>query len=382
MSTVITAPRDENDWVGYERVAARSFGKSTRNTAMFREHGLTRLVLDGGQVIAGATALLAHQYFGGRAVPAGCVSLVCVSPEHRGNGLAARLIADLVAQMRSYGCLVASLWTPSTGVYRRWGWEVTGVGRRWVLPTRALRTRPDAGYRVVPGLVPEVRTLHERVAIRWDGPVRRPGWWWRWKYPSDSDHAVYRLVGSDDQVRGFVTYQPRLTEPWGHHIEVSECWAADSEALLGLYDFLGGHATLSDQVTFTQAALPAMPSFLWRLDQHEATEQGWYPWMMRMLDPEAALRARGWPDGVSGELELEIGAGKRISVKADGARTTVSAGGTGQIRIPEGEFVAWYAGALDAGRLRELAWPGARTADIELMTALVSGRGPWLPDTF
>lgn len=375
MRTVITAPRGDADWAGYERLATASFGKPATNVAVFREHGLARVVLDGGEVIAGATALLAHQYFGGRAVPAGCVSLVCVSPEHRGRGVAAELIADLVAQLRARGCVVASLWTPSTGVYRRWGWEVAGIGRQWTVPTRSLRQAKHTGHRVVPGLVPAARDLHDEVASRWDGAVRRPDWWWRWKYPSTSDQSTYRLVDADGEVRGFVAYRRKLVEPWGYHLEVSDCWAADHDALAGVYDFLGGHATLSDQVTFTRAALPAMPSFLWRLDQHDAVDRGWYPWMIRVLDVPAALRARGWPAGVTGRLDLEIGATGRVVL--DGS--TVSEGGTGRVRLSEGDFAAWYAGALDAARLREL---GCDPEDVDLMTALASGRGPWLPDTF
>jgi predicted acetyltransferase len=375
MRTVVTAPRGDADWAGYARLATASFGKPAHNVATFREHGMTRLVLDGDEVIAGATALIAHQYFGGRAVPAGCVSLVCVAPEHRGRGVAAELIADLVAHMRARGCVVASLWTPSTGVYRRWGWEVAGIGRQWTVPTRSLRQAKRTEHRVVPGLAPAVRELQDEVASRWDGPVRRPGWWWDWKYPSTSDQSVYRLVDTDDRVRGFVAYRRKLVEPWGYHLEVSDCWAADGDALAGLHNFLAGHATLSEQVTFTRSSLPAMPSFLWRLDQHDATDRGWYPWLLRVLDVPAALRARGWPAGVTGTLDFEVGA-TRVRLDADG---TVSEGGAGRIRLSDGEFAAWYAGALDAGRLREL---GCRPEDVTLMTALTSGRGPWLPDTF
>lgn len=380
MSTTIAAPRDDRDWVAYRRIAAHSFGASAEHVTTFREHGMTRLVLAGGEVIAGATALLTHQYFGGRAVPAGAVSMVCVAPEHRGRGVAAALIDDLATMMRAHGCLVTSLWTPSTGVYRRHGWAVAGVGREWTVQARSLRAAKRTDHRVVPGAGPGVRDLHERVAARWNGPVRRPEWWWRWKYPSTEDVSAYHLADPAGRVCAFVAYRREPAAPWGHRVVVTDCWAADHDALTGVYDFLGGHATLADHVTFTRSTLPAMPSFLWRLDQHDATDQGRYPWMIRVLDVAAALRARGWPAGVRGDIGFLVGAAHRVTLHADGPGTTVTAGGDGRVRLSEGDFAAWYAGALDAGRLGELVTSAPE--DIELMTALTSGRGPWLPDTF
>lgn len=110
-------------------------------------------------MVGGAIARTTHQFFGTNAVPVGCVSDVCIRPDWRGRGIAKELVDALVDQLRLDDVPLSTLWTPAPGVYRRWGWEVAGLGRRWSIGTSALRSLSAGTAVLMPGFVEGTRQL-------------------------------------------------------------------------------------------------------------------------------------------------------------------------------------------------------------------------------
>ncbi|CCH32522.1 GNAT family N-acetyltransferase [Actinosynnema sp. NPDC047251] len=378
---IVTAPRHQRDWDQYSRLAAESFGGDHRDLTCHRSRGPAAVAVVDDEVIGGAVALRAHQFFGGSAVPTGCVADVCVRPEWRGRGVARRVIDTLMDRTRADGGVLSTLWTPATGVYRRWGWEVAGLGRRWSVPARGLRSLPAAPGDVVPGFTEPARELQRDLARAWDGPLRRPSWWWDWKY-SDSEHRCYTLVvGGEPQ--GLLGVRVRPVEPWGQDLVVSDFWARDTASGRALLRFLGGFGSMAHTVHFDTGTLANLPALVWELPQHELREQGWYPWMLRLLDIPAALESRGWPRTVTGRLDLAITgpAAQRLVLEVADGRAVTSPGGTGAVALSPGQLAAWYAGTLDPPALTRSLGP-LDDGIVELMGMLTRRTEVWLPDVF
>jgi len=90
------------------------------------------------------------QFFGGRSVPMGGVGGVAVAPEHRGKGLARRVVTEAIQAMRTRGEAISTLFPATTTLYRGLGYELAGaavwhqVSPRWLHELRgssSLETR-------------------------------------------------------------------------------------------------------------------------------------------------------------------------------------------------------------------------------------------------
>ncbi|MFD9440600.1 enhanced intracellular survival protein Eis [Streptomyces sp. NPDC060006] len=392
--TQITAPRDDDDLAQYARLAHQSFAIDFDDLDVLRVHGTVRLAVSGPRVLGGVTALPVRQFFGGTELPACCLSTVCVAADQRGRGVARRLVEQAVREQRESGAVVSSLWTPSMGVYRRWGWEIAGTTSTYGFPMDffvrdALRRGALRDFAVTELMDPTEHPLHRRLAADgWNGPVDRPAWWWKWKYPqADPDSQLFALAGADGGTHALVGYTRKNEAPWGHALEVTDYWAADPAAVDLANAFIGSHRSQAVAVRFRHGVLPDPATLLWGSDQYSGSHQHWHPWMLRLLDPRGALVRRSWPEHAFGRLDLRIvhpdTSEEDLLVTVEAGSADVVTGGTGRLRIPVTLLASWYSGALSTDRLlRRSAADDATREDRRLLVAMSAGSRAWLPDLF
>ena len=120
----------------------------------------------GDRLVAVVGDRVQGQWFGGRVVPASGISSVSVAAGERGKGYAQLLVARVLAAARERGAAVSTLFPTAPALYRRMGWEETGVLTWWDLPTSAL-----AGLRPPPGTT--TRPCNGRGQGNYPRPVRR-----------------------------------------------------------------------------------------------------------------------------------------------------------------------------------------------------------------
>jgi predicted acetyltransferase len=386
----VRAPRDESDWDGYTEVLVRSFGADAETWRTWfdgpRDHAIVRLAVDGGRVVAGAAALPVGQRFGGRVVPAAGVAAVSAAPEARGRGAAGQVLEALAAAAREAGILVAPLWSARTTVYRRAGWELAGRAHAHAVELERLRGLGGRGEAVLdPG--GETRALQAALVERFDGPLERPEWWWRWRYERDRPHPRERVGWVEDgRLTGFASFE-RAPSDGGYVIGVHELWTGTREALGGLAGFLASHASIAPEVRLYQRAAPETPDLAWLLPPGTVRTEARDPWMLRLLDPAAALAARGWPRSAAVRLELEVAdpwrpGPERLRLEVEGGEARTSPVGEGRVRLGVGALAAWYAGALPPTRAARLGLAAGPAADLLAMDALTGDRPVWLPDAF
>ncbi len=389
----VAPPAGPEDWDGYIRVSADSFSTTLAETKEWFAGSDTdgaRVALvakEGARVVAGAMAYLMPQRFGGREVPAGAVGDVCVAPDRRGRGAARLLMRGLAKAMREAGALVSPLWPSTLRFYRREGWEVAGKALTWSLPPIRLETLRGAGEPVSePG--PEFRAVHAGAVAGHDGPLVRPDWWWRWRWPEAAPEGARRLGWVED---GRPTGLMRTRSPGGDDhtraLHVCELWTATPDALRGLLGVLGSESTQFAEVRFQMACLPPTPDLLWVLPEFPLNASHPETWLLRVLDPAGALAARGWPTGAEARVSLELhdpaaDRPERLVLEVGAGEAAVTAGGDGRVRVGVGAFSAWYAGGLSATRAAGLGLAEGSPQDLLAMDGLTGDRPVWLSEDF
>lgn len=390
--TVIAAPRHEGDWRGYADVVAQAFGedRAAAHASMAAEPvrgAVVRLAREGDAVVGGTLAYRVEQLFGARPVPAGAVANVAVLPQARGRGVALDLMRALEAAMREAGLAVSPLWPSTTALYRRAGWEVAGLAARHAVRTAALAGRGAPGRPLPEPPLERVHRLQRDRAEAWDGPLVRPAWWWSLRQPSGQEGLFRYGWEEDGALTGHLAYRHVPAGDAGYGLRVLDLWTATPGALAGLTGLLGSHGAVAPETSFAPSALPLVHDLLWSPAAGDVRVTEHAPWMLKLIDPAAAVAARGWPAGARGRAEIALAgpAGavpRRHVLEVHDGSATLTPGGAGTLGMGSRGLAAWYAGALGAPRAARLGLMDGPPEALEALDALLDPRPAWLPELF
>ena len=297
------------------------------------ESGQMLGAFDGTRLVATARFHAMGQWWHGRQMPMAGVAGVKVAPEARGRGVGRALLTRLLADIADRGYPVSALFPTTLPLYRSLGWEIAGGKYETELPTRSLAAlaRPDqdvaAGVPAPAGPVPAgpvsagvpvpaaplpdgdpaglrratpadsaaiVQTfsrVHE--ALLDCGPnTRSPADLTDWL--DDEDNFAYL---ADD---GFLSYRfARGTS----ELQVDCLVAASAATARAFWQILSSHATMAQTV---RACLAPADPVTWLLTEPAAVTTLEESWMLRLIDPAAAVSARGYPAAASVSVVLEL----------------------------------------------------------------------------
>ncbi|NSC24956.1 GNAT family N-acetyltransferase [Streptomyces albus subsp. chlorinus] len=388
---VHTAP-DDAAFAGYLAHTRHAFGKAPYDHATLRAHGVTAVAARGDEVLGGGLFLPFAQHFGGRPVPSGGVAWLAVAPWARGAGLARRLTEEGTDRLRhEHGAHLACAWTPAPGLYRRWGWESVAVASSHTLdPARLPPVRGDFTA-VVPDESARAR-LRDRLAAGWNGPLRHPSWWRGWKQRV-TEGALTLGVTREGTLAGYATVTVEPHRPWGVAAVVHELWHDGLDALPALLEAVTAGSPQVREIRLRRSVLPRPGPLQWALDHYTVREEGWYPWVLTLLDVRRALEARGWDPQPGGGVRLEVvtpeGRSAPYALTFEEGLLHAQRGSpppghpaTRTVRLPAGTLAAWYAGALPLRHAARLGLADGAPRDLALLDALATGPTPWLPDSF
>jgi predicted acetyltransferase len=361
------------------------------------EQGLFLGAFTGGTPAGAAMGHDMRQYWHGKAVGCAGVAAVKVAPEYRGRGIGRRLMTELLDLIAERGYPLSVLYPATMPIYRSLGWELAGAKHRFTVPARSLLAlrEPDeaasgggAGHRdvairragpadaaTVVGIIGEThRAARDCGPVTWDvGPAAE--WLGR--------ENLYTYLAGDAGDAGFAAYE------WdGDDLWVERVHARSPETLRALWSVIASHSSIADNVTGLTA--PSDP-FWWLTRERDATITRRAMWMLRVVDLQGAIAARGFPSAVSASVPLAIRDQARPG-NAGSWRLTVT-GGTGTL-IPNGSVsspvplqlgprgvAALYAGTpLATLRLAGLASGGSQEADTALDAAFAAT--PYMLDEF
>ena len=258
---------------------------------------------------------------------------VAVLPENRGQGLVQRLMAEVVRQAEQP---ISVLYPTASKIYRRSGWEVVGTLDDTVISLSALPRGRGASLRAATvDDASAMRALYDGLGASTSGLLTRDGP----SFPEGAvrllQHDVVTLAVEDGQVTGYLAYDRGRGYRAGGQLRVWDCICATPGALTALVDSVASWSSVAETVRWRgstrdlahlmEGAVP-VPSEV-------------QPWMLRVLDPIAAVAARGYEPGTTQAAFSVDGTGFRLEV----------AGGRGVlVEVPAADLpvVTWQGLAL------------------------------------
>jgi predicted acetyltransferase len=367
---VIVRELHDDDWEQRAALGSLVFGYP-RPTEAPPSDGASRMgAFDGsGRLVAAVTGRAYEQWWVGRSVPMCGIAGVAVHPDARGQGLVRRLLDVLLERIEAP---VSVLFPTAPGIYRGQGWEVVGTLDDTLAPLTALPQAAEVETRsAAPEDLPAIHALYTGRGRSGSGLLTREG-------PSFPDGPA-GLLGLDvvtvavegGRVTGYVSYDRGQGYVHGGPLRVWDCLATSAPAYRSLLaslatwsavvDCANVRGTRADLETACPAALPA-----------PAKAQ---PWMLRVLDPVAALGARGYLSDGSASFAL-AGQGFRLEVIGrKGELTAVPAGDLPALQ-PQGLAL------LHAGVAARLAERGLASRPVPELEALLAGPAPEILDYF
>jgi predicted acetyltransferase len=349
----------------------------------------------GARLVGIAGVRRTGQYFGGRAVPMGGVHAVAVAPDRRGRGVGRRLLTALLLRMRERGEVLSTLFPATSRPYRAVGFERAGAMCWRRIAPRELELLPRAqGMEVAPVArdeIPRLADCYAEVAQGSNGFLERSSGWWEvlrdllW-----AERSVFAARDAAGRIRGYVVYRQLEGEytllggPF--RLALDELVFCERDAGLALWRLLGSWLPQIDAILWRGTAEDPV---LWLLPEQEIGLVAEVRWMSRLVDPAAAVAARGFAEGIEAEAHLELGdpilplnQGRYVLRVAKG-RGELAPGGRGDVGLDAGAFASLFTGYATpdvlarAGRLA--GGPGASRA---ALAAAVAGPTPFMLDQF
>lgn len=330
------------------------------------------------------------QWFGDRRVPVAGIAAVTVAPEVRSRGVGRALVLAGLDAAHERGEPLATLFPLTRAVYRRAGFELAGAHHRARVTTAALAglDPPADDVEVVPGAADDLDDLLalDREAARLEpGGLDRPRTF-AMRALRAGEHGFCILARRAGELVGYVVYEHGATEPdrpTFFQLEVQDLVAVDADARRSLLRVLGSHASGAATVSMTVA--PEDPLELWLPEQAWSALPVTWRWMTRLVDPAAAVAARGWPTGVEVTAHLHVSdptwpdRGGAWTFRLVDGHAELSRGGPGTVAVDVGALASWFTGYRTASTLAAYGrLHGADRGTLRSLDAATAGPTPWV----
>jgi len=334
------------------------------------------------------------QWWLGRALPSAQVLQLATPPQHRGAGHGARLLHGLLAELHDDGVPLATL-TPSTfAFYRGSGFEVAGSWT-WYEARAEHLPRSSAPYRPRPVSLDdpaELAGVYRRVAPSRHGAFERDERSWRrlLRRTKDRTSAAFVLDGPDGPAGWAVaTLEFRdQPEPFQTRVEVVD-WGCLPGADAALFALFAGYASMNGVVAWSGP--DPDPAAIWALKDRFARLTDRWHWMLRLVDLPAALQARPWPSGVTGQVVFRVDdpvcpwntGGWRLELADGEARVEPAAApGSGPAADIRGLASLFTGFASPDDLVRAGLLSGFDPAAVELLRAAFASPRPWTAEFY
>jgi len=347
-------------------------------------HAHMRAVRRAGRAVAGMTIIPMGHYFGGQSVRAGGITAVGVAPDQRGSGVGRWMLQQSLEELHRQGVPIATLYPATTAFYRRTGFERAAQRLLYDVPLAEIGVR-DYSLEAVPAGPSEyaaIKQLYVQQALRTSAFIDRPEFYWN-SILEPKDKRVYSFIVQHDGVpEGYVIFSHAA---WGETLKVNDIVALTPAAGRRLLTLLADHRSMTETMR-----LPGGPNdtLLFLMPEQKQKVGASLDLMLRIVDLVGALTARGYPAGVSAELQLDVrdevlpwNNGRFIVTIAD-RRARVRSGGDGRVRLHVRDLATLYSGYLTPQELQAASNLAASQADLATAAQIFAGPRPWTPDMF
>ncbi len=323
----------------------------------------------GGLVLAHAFLFDLEAWFGGRRVKVGAIASVGVAPEARGEAVARALLDELHHLASARENVLTLLYPFRQGFYSRHGYVAVSPTRLLALHPRAVPEAWGDPFQA-PGVVRAANAGDRAgIAAAYENSARgRSGWLVRpdrlWEKRLLDERLRWFVLDRQGTVAGYVSWTLRQEEPHAEtRLEVGDLVAEDEPARRRLLALIGAQRDQVNEVTLEVDADDPIDRALIDMDlarhgtarvEHAVGTLVAGP-MLRLLDVQAAIEARGYPVDGGIEFALDGAPPQRIEVKGGRAKLVSSRGGP-LVRVDRLSLGAVLYGGLAASHAARIGW--------------------------
>ncbi len=265
------------------------------------------------QIIGTTTVFPAQMWLSGVPVSVGAVAGVMVVPKFRRKGVASKMIGFGIVRMLAEGRAMSVLFPFSHKYYNKFGYGTVGDAHVYrINPANLIIFEEGRNVRPFePSDLPMMRVIYKGQMTWHNGWFTRSNAWW--------DEIVARwpnimVFDNEGMIEGYFSYEIKTASRGERVLHVREFFAAEDPALRGLIGYL---AVQNDGDVIEYLAPPNTPlrHALHQPIADDAQNRGWIfndlchitpgP-MARIINLPAALTARFYTRGVSGERVLQV----------------------------------------------------------------------------
>jgi len=382
-------PVGEIEQRAYAEIVDYAFGRSGNLDDILREPPENLWVARSGtQLIGGLGAAPVGQWFGGRSVPMGAVFAVAIAPEYRSTGVGAALMGNALGWMRERGLALSTLFPATQPVYRRVGYEQAGMLYLYKQPIATLPTDRDglAVRRALETDRDSLERLYAERAARTAGHMDRDRVMWDDVWQPKHEQVDAYVVEQEGIPQGYAVYT-HSRDPDGrvYSLVAKDLVAVTPAAARALLGFFAGHRATRQTLEWRG---PAADPLLLHLPNQDYTHQRRKLWMLRILDVEAALTARGYRPDIDTELHLDLRDdvlpinGGRWTMRVANGKAEVQRGGHGSLRLGVRGLASLYSGLHSAEDLAIAGLVEGSPRELARASTIFAGPAPWMPDHF
>lgn len=252
-------------------------------------------------------------FVGGKSVPQLGVAAVSTAPEVRGSGIAKRLMQESVRETARRGVPLGVLYPATHTLYRRAGYEQAASHFCVTIELSRVRMEKSDRAATVRRLTLDDRETLERVhreRTRWStGEIDRGAYVWGRIYEPRSGAAEGWCVEEAGQITGWVfasrtVSDPTLADPYAPRwLTISDAQAFTAVAARRLLALIADENSMWKHAKLfcgpTHPMLSHLPEPAYKMTLADTA-------MVRIIDVIGALQARGWGEGVTGTVALDI----------------------------------------------------------------------------
>jgi predicted acetyltransferase len=289
------------------------------------------------------------------------IASVTVAPDQRGRGLARAVVRAALELAGRRGDAVAVLYPASVRLYRSLGFEFAGDHGSLRVPPGALRGRSRAAADIRPATTADLDAIvgaHRVLARERPGALDRDVARWAWRLGFDRPGREVYVEESGGAVTALVAYGREADDARapGALIRVGDVFAVDAGGWQRILALVGSSSTVTSTVVLN-ATLRELEHVV--VDP-EPTVHDHHSWMLRVVDAPAAVAQRGFPTGVTAEVDLDLaddelpGNAGRWRLQVSDGVGRLERGGDGHVALRPGGLAALYTGRLDPESLQRL----------------------------
>lgn len=343
-----------------------------------------------GRVRAGLIYVPMGQFFGGQSVPMMGIAGVGVRADDLRQGHATAMMTQALRESAERGFALSTLYASTMSLYRRVGYEA--AGSRFLArlsPNEIAMSRAELlpVQRMEPEHREEIQALYDAHAAKLAGHLDRGPYIWPRLLEARFGAPAHGLLVRDDRgaLVGWIAYRKHAAPGGYSRIEVTDWLATTPQTHRRLWTVVRDQGTMCREVELPTA--PHDPAYLALPDPHfelRLLEN----WMMRIVDVPAALRARGYPPGVTATVDFEVedevlpaNAGT-WRLRIEHGQSRVEPGGTGSLRIHVRALASLFTGFADPWTLAQTGRLEGNAADLQAAAAVFAGPLPWMREMF